>query len=153
MSGTITGGIKASQTNKERHGSDFYKRIGSKGGKRGKTGGFASNPELARTAGAKGGRTSARGLALKHMSDEQLSEREKRMELHKLVLSYKRSVDYYSNRYNEAVDNEVQAREEGMDKVADMLIKPRREFYLDKYNEAMSKLCELKNMEADYEVL
>lgn len=38
---------------------DFYRRIGAKGG-RGGTGtgkGFAANPELASTAGAKGGKT------------------------------------------------------------------------------------------------
>lgn len=34
--------------------------IGSKGGQNGHTGGFAANPELARTAGAKGGRISRR---------------------------------------------------------------------------------------------
>lgn len=61
MSGTKAGGLKASRTNLERHGEDFYKRIGSKGGQNGHTGGFASNPELAREAGAKGGRISRRG--------------------------------------------------------------------------------------------
>lgn len=34
--------------------------IGSKGGQRGHTGGFAANRELARTAGAKGGKISRR---------------------------------------------------------------------------------------------
>lgn len=34
--------------------------IGSKGGRNGHTGGFAANPELARRAGAKGGRISRR---------------------------------------------------------------------------------------------
>lgn len=61
MSGTKAGGLKASRTNLERHGEDFYKRIGSKGGQNGHTGGFAGNPELARKAGAKGGRISRRG--------------------------------------------------------------------------------------------
>lgn len=60
MSGTKAGGLKAAKTNKERHGDDFYKRIGSKGGQNGHTGGFAANPELARTAGTKGGRISRR---------------------------------------------------------------------------------------------
>lgn len=63
MAGTKTGGMKAAATNKKRHGKDFYKRIGSKGGQNGHTGGFASNPELARTAGAKGGRISRRTSA------------------------------------------------------------------------------------------
>ena len=60
MAGTKAGGQKAAATNKAKHGSDFYAKIGSKGGKLGKTGGFAANPELARIAGAKGGRISRR---------------------------------------------------------------------------------------------
>lgn len=63
MSGTRAGGIKASKTNYERHGSDFYREIGRKGGKNGHTGGFYANPVLARLAGAKGGRISKRGKA------------------------------------------------------------------------------------------
>ena len=54
------GGLKAAATNKERHGKDFYKRIGRKGGKAGKTGGFAANPELAKRAGRIGGLKSTR---------------------------------------------------------------------------------------------
>lgn len=61
MAGTVAGGKAASQTNKARHGDDFYARIGSKGGKKGTTGGFFANRELARTAGAKGGTISRRG--------------------------------------------------------------------------------------------
>ena len=56
MSGTKIGGIKAAFTNKMRHGKDFYKRIGSMGGKNGHTGGFAANHELASIAGRKGGK-------------------------------------------------------------------------------------------------
>ena len=61
MAGTKAGGMKAAQTNKTRHGSDFYAKIGAKGGTMGHTGGFAANRELARLAGAKGGRISRRG--------------------------------------------------------------------------------------------
>lgn len=60
MAGTKAGGIKAAQTNKTRHGKDFYASIGAKGGKMGHTGGFAANRELARIAGAKGGKISRR---------------------------------------------------------------------------------------------
>ena len=60
MAGTKAGGVKAAQTNKSRHGKDFYAKIGAKGGKIGTTGGFAANRELARIAGAKGGRISRR---------------------------------------------------------------------------------------------
>jgi general stress protein YciG len=38
----------------------FYAKIGAKGGRNGHTGGFAANPELARKAGAIGGRISRR---------------------------------------------------------------------------------------------
>ena len=60
MAGTKAGGQKAAQTNKAKHGADFYAKVGAKGGKLGRTGGFAANPELARIAGAKGGRISRR---------------------------------------------------------------------------------------------
>lgn len=61
MAGTKSGGLKAAATNKERHGDDFYARIGARGGRNGHTGGFSANPELAKKAGAKGGRKSRRG--------------------------------------------------------------------------------------------
>jgi general stress protein YciG len=63
MVGTKAGGIKAAKTNLEKHGADFYKRIGSKGGRNGHTGGFAANPALASIAGRKGGRISRRSPA------------------------------------------------------------------------------------------
>lgn len=60
MAGTKTGGKAAASTNKAKYGADFYARIGAMGGKKGTTGGFAANRELARVAGAKGGRISRR---------------------------------------------------------------------------------------------
>ena len=69
MAGTIDGGKKAATMNKIRYGENFYAIIGAKGGKRGKTGGFASNKvgvdgltgrERARLAGVKGGQISRR---------------------------------------------------------------------------------------------
>ena len=68
MSGTVSGGKKTAVTNIARHGEDFYKRIGAKGGRNGITGGFAANRELARIAGAKGGRISRRGKNRKDIS-------------------------------------------------------------------------------------
>ena len=53
MPGTKAGGIKARDKNLKLHGKDFYKRIGTMGGRSGHTGGFAANPELARIVGAK----------------------------------------------------------------------------------------------------
>ncbi len=61
MAGTRTGGLKCAAKNKELYGSDYYKRIGKIGGAKGHTGGFWADRELARTAGAKGGRKSRRG--------------------------------------------------------------------------------------------
>jgi uncharacterized protein len=60
MAGTKAGGQAAAATNKKKYGSDFYAKIGAKGGKLGKTGGFFANRELARAAGARGGRISRR---------------------------------------------------------------------------------------------
>ena len=68
----LTGGLKAAKTNKERD-PNFYARIGAIGGRNGHSGGFASNPELARIAGSKGGKVSKRGKAkTPHLTDEDL---------------------------------------------------------------------------------
>lgn len=64
MAGTVDGGRRAAAKNRARHGKDFYARIGAIGGKKGKTGGFAANRELAREAGRKGGRISRRRKAV-----------------------------------------------------------------------------------------
>lgn len=70
MAGTKQGGKAAASTNKTKYGSDFYAKIGAMGGKKGRTGGFFANRELAREAGAKGGRISRRTkkLQLKYKS-------------------------------------------------------------------------------------
>ena len=63
MAGTKEGAIKTREANL-RKDPDFYKKIGSNGGR--KTGvvkGFAANPELAARAGAIGGKKSKRGPA------------------------------------------------------------------------------------------
>ena len=62
MAGTVNGGKKAAAKNLAKD-PNFYAKIGRKGGQNGKTGGFAANPELARIAGAKGGRISRRRKA------------------------------------------------------------------------------------------
>lgn len=59
MAGTAEGGKKAAAKNLARDPL-FYAKIGRKGGENGHTGGFAANPQLARIAGAKGGRVSRR---------------------------------------------------------------------------------------------
>jgi hypothetical protein len=74
MAGTKEGGLKAGKTNKARYGDDFYKNLGAKGGKKSKTGGFASEKvdangltgrERAKLAGGKGGTISRRGPAVR----------------------------------------------------------------------------------------
>jgi uncharacterized protein len=61
MAGTAKGGKRAAETNVKKHGADFYARIGAMGGKKGRTGGFYANRELAREAGRRGGLKSRRG--------------------------------------------------------------------------------------------
>ena len=63
MAGTARGGRLAAMKNKKKYGSDFYKRIGQKGGKAGHTGGFAAGDEGRKRAsmyGAIGGSISRR---------------------------------------------------------------------------------------------
>lgn len=56
MPATREGGIKAAQTNKNRYGTDFYKKIGAMGGAKSRGGGFAkATPEQLREWGKKGG--------------------------------------------------------------------------------------------------
>ena len=57
---TKTGGSKIRKTIEERYGKDYWRKIGSKGGKAVGMKGFALNPELARIAGRKGGKKSTR---------------------------------------------------------------------------------------------
>jgi len=61
MSGTRSGGKLTAKTNKHLYGKNFYVNIGAKGGaKKNPDKGFGTNRELARIAGAKGGKKSRR---------------------------------------------------------------------------------------------
>lgn len=80
MSGTVAGGLKAKKTIMERHGSDWYKKIGRIGGRNGHDGGFASpyvgkdgltGAQRAQLAGSKGGKISKRGKARKNVVQEE----------------------------------------------------------------------------------
>ena len=53
MAGTKAGGQLAAAKNLAKD-PNFYAKIGAKGGRNGRTGGFAANPELARIAGCQG---------------------------------------------------------------------------------------------------
>ena len=102
MSGTQAGGLKARQTNYETHGNDFYKRIGAIGGRNGHTGGFASNPELAKKAGAKGGKISKRGR--KRMSNKQ----PEKIDLKKAFAEYaKKELEFYKTADRNKLYNRV----------------------------------------------
>lgn len=67
MAGTKAGGKKAAETNKKIHGANFYAEIGRKGGRKShpETRYFAMHPEVAKSAGTKGGLKSRRGKATK----------------------------------------------------------------------------------------
>lgn len=84
MSGTVAGGLKTKKTILERHGSDWYKKIGKIGGRNGHSGGFASTvvgkdgltgQERASRAGRIGGLKSKRGPA-KKKKEENVQEKE-----------------------------------------------------------------------------
>lgn len=67
MTATHEGGLKTAETNKRKYGENYYRNIGRKGGSvsHRSTRYFAMHPEVARTAGAKGGSRSRRGPAKK----------------------------------------------------------------------------------------
>nr|DAM37582.1 MAG TPA: Small hydrophilic plant seed protein [Caudoviricetes sp.] len=78
MAGNHTGGLKARDANLKRN-PNFYRDIGRIGGKRGKTGGFASEAigddgltgrERAKVAGKKGGLISKRGKSKKNKTGQ-----------------------------------------------------------------------------------
>jgi len=66
MAGSKAGGKQAAKTNKEKYGKDFYRNIGSMGGRTTADSGqllkvgFASNLDRAREAGRRGGLKSKR---------------------------------------------------------------------------------------------
>lgn len=73
MAGTKIGGKKTAITNIKRYGEDYYRNMGSIGGKRSRTGGFASmkvgkdgltGKQRAVQAGYKGGKISRRSKKL-----------------------------------------------------------------------------------------
>lgn len=78
MAGTKTGGSKARNTIYQIHGKDYFKRIGSMGGKEcNPLKGFGSNRERAIDAGRKGGHISKRGKSTKmkiELSTEQVNQ-------------------------------------------------------------------------------
>lgn len=79
MGGTNEGGRKAAKRNKELYGDDYYKKIGSAGGKASGTGGFAAGDEgreRARIAGRLGGAKSRRKASKYEFGGEMLTRKE-----------------------------------------------------------------------------
>lgn len=74
MSGTRKGGKQAATTNKTRHGANFYKRIGSRGGQAKIPKGFALDHTRAVEAGRKGGIVSRKHLTLSKLQAMQTGE-------------------------------------------------------------------------------
>lgn len=111
MSGNIEGGKKCAATNKERYGSDWYRKIGAMGGRKATTKpkGFAANRELARTAGRIGGLKSKRGI---HMPDELWQLKQK-------LYYCKSRVSFYENKLTEdkklKTDFQIQQAEYGLE--------------------------------------
>ena len=75
MAGTKAGGKAAAETNIKKYGEELYRKIGAAGGKKGKTGGFFANRELARIAGAKGGRISRRTKKSERQERQEVGDR------------------------------------------------------------------------------
>lgn len=75
MPGTKAGAAKAMKTIKKKYGDDFFSQIGREGGRNGHTGGFYANRELARKAGAKGGKISRRGPAKKNVEKKPIEKK------------------------------------------------------------------------------
>lgn len=69
MSGNRLGGERAARTNKAKHGSDFYIRIGRKGGAAKVKKGFALDHDRAVSAGRKGGQISKRRRYIKSLDE------------------------------------------------------------------------------------
>lgn len=89
MSGTLEGGAKARQTNKEKYGDDFYKRLGQMGGHKSHRGGFAANPELAKRAGSIGGSRSKRGPAIKNKESEEAKDKRITKNYNQMIKDFK----------------------------------------------------------------
>lgn len=69
MAGNHAGGLKAAKRNKERD-PDFYRKIGSIGGKKSGTGGFYNSHDRAKKAGSIGGKRSKRGFHFLRVNED-----------------------------------------------------------------------------------
>lgn len=117
MAGNRDGGRKAAATNMAKHGPDFYRNIGRKGGTNGHDGGFASKglgkdgltgPERAKIYGSVGGKVSRRGCKGLELTEE---DRQKiaaaRHEAS--IKAVKRGIDMLTERLSRLQDGEERA--------------------------------------------
>ena len=72
MAQTKDGAVKAAATIKEKHGADYYARIGAIGGRNGNTGGTYGRPDHAKKIGKIGGKISKRGYKFVRESEKGL---------------------------------------------------------------------------------
>lgn len=86
MAGNREGGLKTAQTNRDKHGDDFYQRIGSMGGKTGKKRGGFNVPGVASRAGRIGGLRSRRVV-----TDE---DKQRQSELMKKLWAQRRAAEW-----------------------------------------------------------
>lgn len=99
MAGTKEGAAKAVKTNLERHGADFYARIGKKGGEKGHTGGFASMTPARRSAcGRKGGLISTRKGIKNGQGKSKLRDRKKPVAEAEVEVKKRRSIFPWRNK-------------------------------------------------------
>lgn len=88
MSGTRAGGLKASQTNKNKYGENFYKNIGADGGMKSRGGGFAKTG-YGSLAGQIGGIKSANKRYGTPIDKDKLQKLEAELNLLKTINKYK----------------------------------------------------------------
>ncbi len=69
MPGNKTGGQKTAETIRRRFGADYYQKLGQRGGKAGRTGGFYRDPERASQMGTIGGAISKHGYRFVERQD------------------------------------------------------------------------------------
>lgn len=92
MGGNRAGGIAARDTNLA-NDPDFYKKIGTIGGSRSRTGGWYANRDLASAAGRIGGMVSRRGRQMTHKERQQYKSKIDRAYKHVLSVQRKAQME------------------------------------------------------------
>jgi len=101
MAGTTAGALRAADENRRRYDNDFYVRIGSAGGRIGRTGGFFGRPDLARAAGAIGGLMSRRSRSLSDSQRQRIRHDKKFRQAYKHLLEVQRKAKLERDKLRE----------------------------------------------------